>query len=150
MFSQPVLGEVRPQVLLFGVEELDELSRLRDPRVAAQKLIAILLQELEAQQGSGGALLALAAPPRLPVYGTQQDTQSSRVKHAQNIVSCAITPTAAGIYARSPRNLGRILSDVFSLLGVGKAFFICFCNFSEYKPDLKNKKKTQPQPCSPC
>lgn len=50
MSSLPVLGELRLQVLVFGVEELDEVCRLRDPRVAAQKLVTILLQELEAHQ----------------------------------------------------------------------------------------------------
>lgn len=50
MLCVPVLGELRLHVLVFGVEELDEVCRLRDPRVAAQKLITIFLQELELLQ----------------------------------------------------------------------------------------------------
>lgn len=46
----PVLGELRLQVLSVGMEELDEVRRLRDARVAAQKFVAIFLQELEAHQ----------------------------------------------------------------------------------------------------
>lgn len=49
MFNLPVSGELRLQVLVFGVEELDEVCRLRDPRAAAEKFIAVFLQELEAQ-----------------------------------------------------------------------------------------------------
>lgn len=49
MFNLPVSGELRPHVLVFGVEELDEVCRLRDPRAAAEQFIAVFLQELEAQ-----------------------------------------------------------------------------------------------------
>lgn len=57
----PVLGELRLQVLSSGVEELDEVRGVRDPRVAAQELVAVFLQELEAHQRAGGALLLAAA-----------------------------------------------------------------------------------------
>lgn len=56
MFGLPVLGELRLQVLVFGVEELNEVCRLRDPRVAAQKFITIFLQDLEAHHGLAGTL----------------------------------------------------------------------------------------------
>lgn len=46
----PVPGELWLQVLSVGMEELDEVRRLRDPRVAAQKFVAVLLQELEPHQ----------------------------------------------------------------------------------------------------
>lgn len=46
----PVLGELGLQVLVFGLEELDQVCRLSDPRVTAQELVAVLLQELEAHQ----------------------------------------------------------------------------------------------------
>lgn len=57
----PILVELRLQVLVVGMEELDEVCRLTDPRIAVQKLVAIFLQKLEAQQVPGGALLPLAA-----------------------------------------------------------------------------------------
>lgn len=46
----PILGKLRLQVLVYRVEELDEICRLRDLRVAAQELITVFLQELEAHQ----------------------------------------------------------------------------------------------------
>lgn len=57
----PVLSELRLQVLVFGVEELNEVCRLRDARVGAQELITIFLQEFEAHQRPGGALLLSTA-----------------------------------------------------------------------------------------
>lgn len=121
MSSLPVLGELRLQVLVFGVEELDEVCRLRDPRVAAQKLVTILLQELEAHQWLGGAP-PLPAAPRLLVW-----------KHTGRVKSGSGQPVAAHrgsleITRNVPRNLGMTLSDFFSLLAGGKAFFSCFCN----------------------
>ena len=43
------------------MEELDEVRRLRDARLAPQKFVAIFLQELEAHQRPGGALPIAAA-----------------------------------------------------------------------------------------
>lgn len=57
----PVLEQVRLQVLSGGMEELDQVRRLADARLAAQKLVAVFLQELEAHQGPGGALPFAAA-----------------------------------------------------------------------------------------
>lgn len=43
------------------MKEPNEVRRLTDLRVAAQKLVAVFLQELEAVKILGGALLPLAA-----------------------------------------------------------------------------------------
>lgn len=51
------MGKLRLQFLVFGVEELDQVCRLADPRVAAQKCITIFLQKLESQQRPGGTFL---------------------------------------------------------------------------------------------
>ena len=65
MSSIPVLGELRLQVLVFGAEELDEVCGLIDPRVAAQKLVAVFLQELQAHKRFCWALPP--ASPRRPL-----------------------------------------------------------------------------------
>lgn len=75
MFGLPVLGELRLQVLVFGVEELNEVCRLRDPRVAAQKFITIFLQELEAHHGLAGTL-----PLALHLFVLKKKKRTGRVK----------------------------------------------------------------------
>lgn len=57
----PVLVELRVQVLVLRMKEPNEVRRLTDPWVAAQKLVAVCLQELEAVKILGGALLPFAA-----------------------------------------------------------------------------------------
>lgn len=46
----PVFGEVWQQVLVRGLEELDQVCRPKDLDVTAQKFIAVFLQHLETQQ----------------------------------------------------------------------------------------------------
>lgn len=46
----PVLGKLRLQVLVYRVKKLYEICRLRDLLAAAQELITVFLQELEAHQ----------------------------------------------------------------------------------------------------
>ena len=126
MSGLPVLGEVRLQVLVPGVEELDELCSLGHPRVAAQELVTVLLQELEAQHGPGGALL-LAAVLQLLVLKGGEKRRKIRKTGRHNWVSEELH-IATHNQSHLPRNLGIILSDFFSLLVGGNSFFICFCN----------------------
>lgn len=118
----PVLGELRLKVLIFGVEELNESCRLRDPRVAAQKFITVFLQELEATQGPGGVLPAGTA---LHLFVLKEKLKKKKGASESHRLGAAQRDSQL---KDIPRNLGRILPDFLNLLSDGNVFFICFYN----------------------